>query len=473
MSGLMLGLDASDPQFDACERWSDDTTDTICFGGAKYGGKSYLGANLIFADALTYPGTTYFIAREKLNDLRKFTRITVGEVFKDWKLDLDTYAKWNGQDNFYECHNGSKVFFLEGAYLPSDPLFERFGSMQFTRGWIEEGGEFSDLAIENLCATVGRWRNGEYNLRGKVLITCNPKKNYLYREFYKPWSKGILPPTKAFIRSLATDNINGNPEYIEKLRNMRDPIMRARLWEGNWEYEDDPFGIFPYDAVADLWTNEHVPHGDKGITVDVGYNGANPDLSMVFLWSGWRLIHITKLKGADTKMTSATVRQLATQEGIPMSKVVVDATGIGAGVVDQLGCVPFIGASKPMTDGLAPVHYANLRAQCYAIASEIVKDRAAYIETPVDREDFEQELCQIRKANVDDDRKYQIEAKDEIRRRLGRSPDRADPFSMRAMFELTPPAVFVDGLKAISDIRRYQRATRPPKAREDGGFTTR
>lgn len=41
-----------------------------------------------------------------------------------------------------------------------------------------------------------------------------------------------------------------------------------------------------------------------------------------------------------------------------------------------------------MTDGLAPVHYANLRAQCYAIASEIVKDRAAYIETPVDREDF-------------------------------------------------------------------------------------
>ena len=68
-------------QLQACEAWLDNTTEQILYGGAKGGGKSFLGCSMIFADALTYPETHYFIARAELNDLRKYTIPSIYEVF--------------------------------------------------------------------------------------------------------------------------------------------------------------------------------------------------------------------------------------------------------------------------------------------------------------------------------------------------------------------------------------------------------
>ncbi|MEK6883938.1 MAG: hypothetical protein AABY22_30185, partial [Nanoarchaeota archaeon] len=70
-----------DKQIRASEFWKDEVTEEILYGGAKGGGKSYLGASLIFGDALIYPETHYFIARQELIDLRKYTIPTIQEVF--------------------------------------------------------------------------------------------------------------------------------------------------------------------------------------------------------------------------------------------------------------------------------------------------------------------------------------------------------------------------------------------------------
>jgi len=99
-------------------------------------------------------------------------------------LGVDSrYYKFNGQDNYFSLYNKSKVFLIEAAYMPSDPLYQRFGSMQMTRGWIEEAGEFERAASNNLKASVGRWKNDLYGINGKILQTCNPSKNYLYHFF--------------------------------------------------------------------------------------------------------------------------------------------------------------------------------------------------------------------------------------------------------------------------------------------------
>ena len=124
-------------QLQAVEAWIDDTTEEILYGGGKGGGKSYLGASLIFGDALIYPNTHYFIARAELTDLRKFTIPTIHEVFKNWGLKIEEYTTFNGQDNCYNFTNGSKVFLLACKEIPSDPLFERFGSMQSQRSMVE------------------------------------------------------------------------------------------------------------------------------------------------------------------------------------------------------------------------------------------------------------------------------------------------------------------------------------------------
>src|SRR3990167_10059492 len=159
-------------QLKAVEYWLDNETEQILYGGAKYGGKSYLGASLIFGDALIYPETRYFIARAQLTDLRKHTISTIHEVFKNWKINITDYAPFNGQDNVFILTNGSKVYLIDCKETPSDPMFERFGSMQMTRGWIVEGGEVAEAAKANLWLSVGRWKNSDYGLKKKLLITA-------------------------------------------------------------------------------------------------------------------------------------------------------------------------------------------------------------------------------------------------------------------------------------------------------------
>ena len=78
-------------QLKAAEYWIDNQIEQLLYGGAKGGGKSYLGAALIFGDALIYPETHYFIARQELIDLRKFTIPTIHEVFKNWNFEMETY----------------------------------------------------------------------------------------------------------------------------------------------------------------------------------------------------------------------------------------------------------------------------------------------------------------------------------------------------------------------------------------------
>lgn len=275
----------NEKQLQAASYWIDDETEELVYGGAKYGGKSYLGASMIFGDALIYPGTHYFIARQELIDLRKYTIPTIHEVFEHWGLKLDQYAHFNGQDSYFQLTNGSRVYLITCKEVPSDLLFERFGSMQMTRGWIEEGGQIKEAAKRNLALSVGRWKNDVYRLKKKLLITCNPKKGWLKREYVEPWKTDTLPPSKKFIQAFATDNKHGNTDYIKSLSEEKDLVTRQRLWEGNWDYDDDIGALMKYDNIRDLFTNNIVKDGQKYLVVDVArYAGTKRSLTSGMAW---------------------------------------------------------------------------------------------------------------------------------------------------------------------------------------------
>lgn len=202
---LQFDTNGNDKQKLVATQWVDDSVSDIVYGGSKGSGKSYLGCSLIFGDALIYPGTHYFIARKELNDLRKYTIPSIYEVFKHWGI-TDKYYTYNGQDSFFTLYNGSRVYLVDAKSLPSDPQFQRFGSMQMTRGWIEEAGEFEEAAKNGLAVSIGRWKNEEYKLPGKLLQTCNPSKNYLYYEYYQKHKNGKIEPWKRFVQALPQDN---------------------------------------------------------------------------------------------------------------------------------------------------------------------------------------------------------------------------------------------------------------------------
>lgn len=462
----------------ASQYWIDDVTEEILYGGGKGGGKSYLGVSLIFGDALIYPETHYFIARQELTDLRKFTIPTIHEVFKNWGLKIEDYASFNGQDNVYTLYNGSKVYLLAVKDIPSDPLFERFGSMQMTRGMIEEGGEVAEQAKANLWLSIGRWKNGEYNLKKKLLITANPKKGWMKREFVDPYFAGLLPKTRQFVQALASENPYLPQDYVKSLSEIKDVVTRQRLSEGNWDYDEDKDSLISFDALTDTFTNTIVKDNNKYLIVDVARLGQ--DSTVMAFWDGLELYRIEQYHKQDTATTAQKIKDFASSERIPFSHILIDADGIGGGVIDQLfGVKSFVANSTPLptasqirerqskiiTDLTPKTNFGNLKTQCAFKLAELINEHKIAFKVPEFRDKIIEELTALlRQKDIDKDGKLKILPKEDAKLTLGRSPDIGDTLIYRAWFELQKEAegtmgdfgAVVAKQKALFQLRRAQ-----------------
>lgn len=449
---LIFDTHGNEKQKECCRRWADDSTTEIVYGGAKGGAKSFTGCKLTFGGALIYPGTHWFIARNKLTDLIRFTVPSINEVFEDWKIDINRYTKFNGQYNFYECHNKSKVFLLDAAHMPSDPLYMRFGSMQFTGGWGEETGEWEEAAAMNLQASIGRWKNDEYGLPPKFLQTCNPSKNYLYRKYYKPFKNGTLEEYQAFIQALPTDNKMLPNGYIEQLERTLSKNEKERLLHGNWEYDDDPATMIPYDKILDCFTNTHVPPGPGKITCDVARLGG--DKIVIIEWSGFRgkIKYWTKQR---LEVTGGQLEEVRQRLGIGNSDVLVDEDGMGGGIVDYQKFKGFVNNSSPIPSPKGPYddkgnpikeNFDNLKSQCYFRLADRINKNGIYLECESDqvKQWIIEELEQVKQKALDSDMKKGVVPKDKVKELIGRSPDFADTIMMREYFELKPLIKFAD-----------------------------
>lgn len=443
-------LVSSEKQKQAAKAWVDPEVTDIVFGGAKGGGKSYLGACLIFGNALMYPNTRYFIARKELTAIRKHTIPTIHKVFEDWGIQISKYAKFNGQDNTYHCYNGSKVVLVDAKYIPSDPMYERFGSQQYTQGWIEEAGEFENESRKNLAISIGRWENDRYGLGRKLLMTCNPKKNFLYKEFYLPWKNNTLPSNKVFIQCFADENKKNQKGYVDQLRANLTDRDRERLLEGNWEYAEDNDSLIDYDKILDIFSNNHVPEGHKYITADIARLGG--DRIVCIMWKGWRGKVIWWRKEKITK--SATYIESARfKHECGKSDVLIDADGMGVGMEDFMAYKGFVNNSKPLSSSVnpdrdksgkpVPENFDMLKSQCYYHLANRINNNGLYLECEDENTQrlIIEELEQVRQKELDSDLKKGVVPKDKVKEVLGRSPDFADAIMMRAWFDLKPKFV--------------------------------
>ena len=429
-------------QYECLRAWNNLYTEEILYGGAKGGGKSFIGCSIILADAMMYAGTHYFIARKQLNDLRKFTIPSIHEVLNLWGLPADAW-RYNGQDNYFEMYNGSKIFLLDCKYLPSDPQYQRFGSMQITRGWIEEGGEFEFDSYSNLKISIGRWKNKEYNLKGKLLITANPSKNFLYKEFYQPYKAGTLEQWKTFIQALPYDNKMLPKAYIENLERTLRGAEKQRLLHGLWEYDDDPTALCDYDKILAIFENDQIP-ADKQtyLTADIARFG--PDLCVIGVWRGWELIEIHTLAISAMTEVQGLIHTLRMKYSIPKGNCIADEDGVGGGVVDNTGIIGFKNNGSPIEENGQATNYKNLQTQCLYKLAERINNNGIYISAELSertKERIVEELEQIKSDNKDGQRLSVIN-KDTVKQHIGRSPDYRDMLLMREYFDLKPKKTF-------------------------------
>ncbi len=428
------------------EAWgylNDKITSELIFGGGAGGAKSFLGCAWLIIMCGRYPKTRWLLGRSKLKTLKETTLATFWEVSAMWGMKADDDFKYNANEGTITYKNGSQILLKDLFMYPADPNFDSLGSLEITGAFIDEVNQITFRAWSVVMSRI-RYKIDVYNLIPKILGTCNPSKNWVYQEFYKPWEDGKLPQEKKFIQALAKDNPFVSKYYIENLRKIKDKAIRERLLMGNWKYDDDPSAMFSFDKISDLFTNTGKGEG-KYIIGDVARKGR--DRMVLGYWEGLQCTEIHELTyevKSDTTKAAKYIQDLAAKKQVGLSNVLLDEDGVGGGVVDIVGCKGFLNNAACIQpdevkyDDTKKLNYGNLKAQCYdLLADKVDKNEVGITETRPDIIDLiTEELEQIRRKNIDKDSKIYIAGKEEIKEAIGRSPDFADMLMMRMYFEL-------------------------------------
>lgn len=435
-------------QHEALKYLTDDITEEFVYGGAAGGAKSWTGCAWLLFMCILFPETKYFIGRQELKRITESTLITFFKVAKAYGLEGE--FRFNAQKNFILFNNGSRIDLLELKYQPRDPLYERFGSTEYTCGWIEEGGEIDYGAYEVLKTRIGRHYNDKYNILAKIFITCNPKKNWLYKEFYKPFVKqGLKQGLKRFLQAFVQDNPFIESGYIERLKRTKNKARRERLLNGNWDYDDSPYALCDYDCVLQIFENDHInkdannqkkSNVKKYITADIARFGS--DIARIGVWEGWDLIEVKYFEISKTTEIQACIEALRAKYQIPKNNCIGDEDGVGGGVVDSCGIKGFKNNATPfkekVTDKSKEVPaYKNLQTQCIFALAKKINEAQINVSADLSPEQVE-EICE-ELSTIERDpsstKKLALVEKAKIKENIGRSPDWRDMMLMRAYFD--------------------------------------
>jgi hypothetical protein len=171
---------------------------------------------------------------------------------------------------------------------------------------------------------------------------------------------------------------------------------------------------------------EPEPAGRRIISADVARTGS--DETVLGTRTGNVLQTIERRRDQDTVATAREVRSRLTY---PRALSIVDSVGVGAGVVDNLRdwrqpVVPFTGsAGTARTDSTGEYGFTNTRSAAYWNLRELLDPaRGANLALPDDELLTADLTCP--KWSVTTGAKIKVEPKEDVVKRLGRSPDAGD-----------------------------------------------
>lgn len=447
----------------ALDYLEDNETSELLFGGAAGGGKSALGCYWQIKNRLKYPGSRGLIGRSKFKTLKDTTLKTFFEIAKEQGLVKDIHFWLTGSHdkenpNCIMFFNGSLIYLKDLFLYPSDPDFDSLGGLEITDAFIDEAAQVSEKAKDVIKSRI-RYKLDEFGIKPKLLMTCNPSKNWLYSTFYKPFKEKTLPQAKKFIQSLAGDNPYLSKSYLQNLLTMSKDLIE-RLYYGNWEYEDDPLKLFRnYDRILEIFTNDflqnkNTSNTEKYITADIAYEGS--DKFVIGVWHGLVLIEIIAIDKCDETMVGKRIDEVRLKHGVPRSNIAYDADGLKR-FVKQSALTGYLKDARQFHNNAKAIgkeNYYNLKAQCYFMLAEKIDKGEIYVADHVYREQIIKELEQIKqRQRNDDNEKLRLESKADLKLRLGHSPDFTDMMMIRMIFELSELKVFKASQEELQNLQ--------------------
>lgn len=431
--GEYSALPLFDKQLIALNALENNFTTELLYGGGARSGKSWLLSFWQIMRRLAYPESAGLIARNEFSKLQQTTMLTFFKVAKWLKLVPKVDYTYNGQTHVVEFSNGSRIFFTEIKYLPSDPEFDRLGSYDLTDCCLDEAQQIHPKAVSVLKGRFSVLRGKGWRTIPKALYTCNPARNWIYSDFVKPSRENTMKLFRMFVPALVTDNPTVSKEYIENLQRA-DKVTVERLLNGNFDYDDDPSVLTDFDAVCDMFTNDHVqPTKDNYISTDLAMQGR--DRFVVISWQGLVGTISIDINNITGKEIESKLNELKILKKVPNSSIVADSDGLGNYLSSYIKNIKEFRGGTSARDK----KYFNLKSECGFKLAELINERKIKIIcSPQQRELLIEEcLASLKRENIDNDlMRLKLLSKSVVKDSLRRSPDLFDALLMRVYFEI-------------------------------------
>lgn len=261
---------------------------------------------------------------------------------------------------------------------------------------------------------------GKLNVR---IMTGNPTRTsgYFYDAFHK--NKELW---KTFTFN-AEDSKNVSKESIDRKRKQYgedSDIYRVRV-KGEFPRASSN-SVFSVSELEDAFSrkeNEVDKVGAEVWGLDVARYG--DDKSVLVKRKHRHVYYIEKRDNLDTMEVAQWVHYEYTTAKNKPAMIFVDIIGIGAGVYDKLAHlgVPVYGANA--ASRASSNEYTNKRSEMYHNLKKVI----GYISITAEDEELRGELGAL-EYKIEGNGKISLAGKDEVKRRLGRSPDTSDALSL-------------------------------------------
>ncbi len=396
----------------------------LLYGGAIQGGKTTSVLLVAIMLCRVFPRSRWAVVRK---DGPSLTRNTIPSFNLIRPQNFISAPSGKG---VARCTNGSEIiFFPEG--LAHDPDYDRWKGLLVNGFILEEANELDERTFTKAIERAGTWKAlSAKQPKPLILLTCNPARNWVMSRFYLPWKKKQLQAPYYFQRALPADNPHLTQAYRDSLKNLP-PHAYKRFVEGDWDVLDDPQQLISFDWLIAACTVER-RIGYKFLGVDVARFG--DDYSCIAQRDGNALVTLDRHHGLNTQELGAMVVARMNDKAVSPERTRIDVIGLGAGVVDycrgeDFDVVEFNSSNKAPIDVENPsLKFKNKRSWAWWNMREQLRKGRVCIDID-DTTRLFQDLASPR-YKISGDKMVEVESKDEMKKRLGRSPDEGDAVVM-------------------------------------------
>lgn len=345
-------------------------------------------------------------------------------AYKRLKRDLirSKVYKFNESELSIVCPNGAEIHFKTAS--DADNLF----GDDVVYVVLDEAGRCNEDAWFALRSTLTA-------TNGKAILIGNfgGSQNWVTRMA----EKAKTDPEYHFIKVTAYDAVEAGILDLKEIEQAKKDLPENQfnslyLAEGG----NDERQLIQNESLIKLPLNE-TKEGIKYLTGDIARFGV--DKTVLFVWSGLKVIDWHIIDQSSLTDAAIQVQRLRTKHNINLQNIILDENGIGAGVIDMVGCRGFINNARPLKVKGKVQNFYSLKDQCYYKLAEMINANMLNVSLPHSiTKLLLEELEQVKEPSEPDVQKLRIISKEQVKKIIGRSPDYSDALMMRMYFELNP-----------------------------------